>query len=994
MATPEEMHAFLSNPNVPEEVKRKAADLYAAQRGVKAPPAQAEAAPPPTVTPTSTTTTTSQPLWEPGSELDPRMKEFDPGGSAHARAGEAEIIEGVQKQRRDVTLQTAALRGGLPMAGAVVGALTPIPGGALIGAGIGAGVGDWISQDLEIKTGQRTAYNPIRTGAEMITAGYLSKFDAGKGMMEAAAKGALVNIGSDTFVSLAEGNGLPSTFDLATSAIVGSFVSGVAHQAGAGEGIFRARKAAVKEVMGSDEVANRVTAFMGPTQAGEQVELALKELPVQQKLPLVPGEAAPELVGPTLEIAKPGKSRITKEYMRERFRLTDEQITDQMGFEDVREGRTFHKIFDEKPTVQSDLNLKYADPNTRLPIHENSLDEASEWERIKKRADGKKEDLVPPMDRDPKFGEMSSWTRGMTVFGRPKDVFKRMEKDNNIPIYQDYHDLTNAWVETAKGIRSDSLTAKQAIAKTTQADQAVIFQNFMNGGDVGLLPKRLQNKAAELWNVLDNNLQAYGIGADKYFGEFVPAIARGQSIDDIILAGRSPAAVPQRLKYLAEDIKAGYLSGREPSLVKITSRIIELGNYRDHLGDMVAEMKLKWGEHPGVPDEAKEYINGYLNSLKGGGYDPSARTMGKVLGAMNDRLKLKIEPQEIANKLINASYTGLLGLRPGPIIRNAMQSIQTGVPIFGPKAWTAGFKGALTKEGWALARDKGIIGLENTLAEEFTHGGLAPGMVERARRWSMGAYQGVEEFNRTTSYLAARDLFESGLGKVGGEAIERNNANWKKLAKKSDIDMLSKPEQDVLSRMWDAGAPMEDIKHAYAKGIVDDTQFMYMTHERAKALQTVGGRMALGFANWGQSYASYLARMAGTGPVQKRVRNGIRWFGVNYALAQAFAKAGEYFGDEDSVHDNAGWTFAGPLFYAGGPLIDTAKTIVDAARQGYEAKVSGEPVSGKAAALVGKQVAGYLPFGTLVTQDIWKAGKEDTLKGAAGRILGFKRGKK
>ena len=970
------------SPELKERIRAKVESIKK-QQAAESEAKPAPEAPSETATPASTTTTTTEPLWQPGSTLDPEMRKFDPGGSAHAGKGEAEIIEGIQKQRGTTRLKTTAIRTLGPIVGGTLGApLGPV--GVAAGAALGAAAGDWISQDMEIQTGERTAYNPLRTGVEMVTAGYLSKFDAGKNIMQAAAKGALGNVASDTMVSLSEGNGLPSTFELATSALAGSVMSGVGHNVGVG----KARRQALTEITGSREVADSVAEFMGPTMRGKQLELPLSEVPVQQKLPLAAGEAAPPLVGPTLDIGKPGKPKITKEYMATRNRLTDEQLKNQMGFDDTVEGRTFHKIFDQPVPKQEALNLKDADPNTRKPIVEDSLDEATEWEKIKKNAEGRREALVAPLDRDAKFGDMATWTRGMTEFGRPKDVFKRIEQETGLPVYEDYHNLSQAYRQAAQDAVPDYRDAKRAIAHTSEADRNAIFKNFTQGGDISQLPKKLQGKASELWNILDDNLGAYGLSADKYFGEYVPGIARGQSIDELVLAGKAPAAVPRRLKYLAEDIKDGYLSGREPSLVKITSRVIELGHYRDKVGDLAAEVMDKYSNHPGIPDETKAYIGHYVNSLRGGGYDPSARSVAKVFGAVGDRLGLGSDGNEIANKIISASYSGLLGLRPGPLMRNALQSLQTGVPIFGPKAWAAGVKGAFTKEGKEIARANGIIGVENALLEGLGREGIKPSKFERAGRLTMAPYQTVEEFNRTASYLAGRSRFEDALKKVGGEG-DRSLNQWKRLADKSDIDMLSLPEQAVLQKMWDGGASMDEIKHIYAQGIVDDTQFMYMKPERAKALQTVGGRMLFGFANWPQSYASYIARLTGQGPVKKRVRNVIRWAGVNATLLEGFSKVGEYFGDEDSISDNAGWTFFGPMFYTGSPIMQTASSTIDAGRKWYQGQMGTEA----AVTQIGKQAGSYIP-GVSAAQDVVKATNEDTNKEMVGRLLGFKRGRK
>ena len=302
---------------------------------------------------------------------------FDPGGSAMgaqlALEGEQEIIKGVAEQQAGANKTAMIARTAGPIIGGMVGALAG-PVGATVGAGVGAYAGDWIAQDAEVDTGLRQAYNPLRAGAEVITAGYFSKFQAGKTLMQAAAKGSLGNMASDTFINLTEGKGLPNTFELAVSGITGSILSGVGHKAG---DIWQARKVAALELTGSHQVADDIADFMGPRQTGEQLEFGLKPHPQQlelspkasgysplddQGLPMrrqagemetearqgmgwpVPEPPEAPFVGPTQTVAKPGKIKYSAAQVAQRQKWTDEQMVQKFGFEDLDEGRTFEKI--------------------------------------------------------------------------------------------------------------------------------------------------------------------------------------------------------------------------------------------------------------------------------------------------------------------------------------------------------------------------------------------------------------------------------------------------------------------------------------------------------------------------------------------------------------------------------------------------------------------------------------------------------------------------
>jgi hypothetical protein len=254
----------------------------------------------------------------------------------------------------------------------------------------------------------------------------------------------------------------------------------------------------------------------------------------------------------------------------------------------------------------------------------------------------------------------------------------------------------------------------------------------------------------------------------------------------------------------------------------------------------------------------------------------------------------------------------------------------------------------------------------------------------------MTPYQKIEDFNRTVSYLSGNAKFESALSKVG-DTTERTNAAWKVLADKADIDRLSRPEQGVLSKMWDDGVDINEIKHIYSQGIVDDTQFMYMPSERAQGLQTLGGRMMFGFSNWPQSYASYIARLIGQGPPRKRVRDIIRFAAANGAILTAFTEMGHQFGDKDSFNDNLGWTFMGPLAYSGmGPIPQAVSGLMQAVNEGVTGRGGGRYSNPETMA---RTVSGFVPAGAEVFDVIKAAGRSKSRTELIGRLSGFRRGK-
>jgi hypothetical protein len=369
---------------------------------------------------------------------------------------------------------------------------------------VGAGVGDWIAQSDEIETGERTAYNPYRTGAEVASAGFLSKYTAGKAVVEAVVKGAAGNMLSDTFINLSEGKGLPSTFELAMTGLGGAALGGASV---ALPKLARARFGALREITSSDEVATRAAKFMTPV-SEQQFDLELKPKMGQTDLDF-------RAKTPDLEVPTPTRGP---------RRRSDWEIQEQMGFDDVEEGRTFEKLFNNPPEPdQPNLNLKYSGSSRDQPwkVYQIGSDEQAEWAKLKALARGKKEMLDTPGDRDPDLGDVSPATRrwfanwsgkgrkeaiteGMKRTGRPKEVAKRLQIETGYPVYPDYHELSDAYRLSAKDTDIAAKAATRALEHTTEADRIHIFQDFMAGGDFSKMDPKLAKKASAVGHRYDH----------------------------------------------------------------------------------------------------------------------------------------------------------------------------------------------------------------------------------------------------------------------------------------------------------------------------------------------------------------------------------------------------------------------------------------------------------------------------------------------------------
>jgi hypothetical protein len=151
------------------------------------------------------------------------------------------------------------------------------------------------------------------------------------------------------------------------------------------------------------------------------------------------------------------------------------------------------------------------------------------------------------------------------------------------------------------------------------------------------------------------------------------------------------------------------LDPRDPSLVKVMSRLIQFGTYQRHVATPAMNASIKYGPDSVVDGRIKEFMHGYLQSLKGPTGDPTAEFVDKFMGQLG-RILFPFSQKtgkEMADTVIGQTYAGLMGYRPSTIMRNATQTLQTGVPVYGPRSWAAGVSKFMTAEGREIVERSG-----------------------------------------------------------------------------------------------------------------------------------------------------------------------------------------------------------------------------------------------------------------------------------------------
>lgn len=584
-------------------------------------------------------------------------------------------------------------------------------------------------------------------------------------------------------------------------------------------------------------------------------------------------------------------------------------------------------------------------------------------------------------------GEVGNRTLAMQKLVPTRTTMDRMQRETGLPIYADYYaisDLSNKWT---KGMAQGARELKRIFKGTDQATRIQYSSWLMSPEDARApleegLSKVQVKHLHELDDFYTRAFSVLGTTREEFFGQLVPqAMKKG---------AKKPEGVADAVWELAEGLTGDSLA--------TASKLLRESTFNQFLRPRWAEAVAKY-DSSSVPPAVRKTMMNFLNGVKGMTGNQKSMTLdtlAKVYMFMDPNISLK-EARAAANEMIGTAVTansgGLLGYRPGPIIRNSFQGIQTGAALTGGKWYVRGVAQAATEKGRALAREAGVEGAMDEMAELQNEAlvGWRKGLKE-ATRFGLKPFSKVEDLTRASIFLGTRAKFIDAFKKSGGDVA--------KFAERAELGTFRQAESEILRSLFTSGARGEDIAAEAGKMMVNNTQWMYGAAERAPALSTPGGRLFGGFGTWPASYADYLREFVIPGMSGRENKDAgkilARSILYNGAVVGALGTVGTMFGDKDAYQDQMGWIGLGPLAYSGGPMLELAIHGVNAAGEvmsGRTGRAASEFVTGlKGLSPVGAPSLGFGgPVGA--AGDIEKAINEPNLKEAAGRYLGFKRGK-
>lgn len=862
-------------------------------------------------------------------------------------------------------------------AGPLLGAAAGIPGGPAgiaAGAALGSSVGDIAAQAIEKHRGERKEYNPWRTAMEAGTGAAFSSIPMGDLILPAVAAGGLGVVSSNA-ISLSEGQGMNTAGQNAFAFLTAGGLHAVSHYA-------QVKSAAVKELAGVPEVEDHLkilTAPDAPTHGPDGVPTEIppigmvdefgKPIPSRGAYPDMVGPPKPEIgptdpaadIVPSVTTTGGGETKVGQTPVKRPTGLNtaSRKMQAKQAVLDTFMEQRRPGIFDAEP-IQKDI------PHLgSVPTGGDLLEHDGGMEALMSQA----KDPPKEMPGDSKFPEPKDVTTNlMRYVGRTKSYFKRLEDETGFQVYGDYDQLSQANRKYQMSRKSLSEGAGKALSGTDRGDWTNILTDYGAGQDGASLQPKLRGKAQNLSKVIDQSMSPFDMSAHDLFTGYIPAMLSGDP---------EAVAAPQFAKFHAA-VTEGKVNLQTNDLPRMMQQITNMGAFEEHAADTVESLRAKYSSNMDAPKAVRDAINYYTGVLDGTA-DYLKSGLGSAITHVADQFGWKMDGDGVANRIITTQYAAMMAGRPGPVIRNALQPLQTGAGPLGFSWLANGYKQAFSAEGRALIEKSGVAA-DSVMSELASLGKTTrPGQfVDKTVATFMAPFGHVENINRGSIYLGARSKIMWAAEKYGHDTNT--------FLTKSGVGRYTQQEANIVLDLFNRG-DLEGAADRGAQMLVDNTQFMYSQFERSR-IMTGAGRSIGAFGMWPQQYGGYLTRMfqkGANGTAYDIARDFGRFTAANVALLGTFYKAGKFLNDETALSDNLGWLMVAPAIYTGSPL---ASSIYTGAKQLQQASVGKPP---KASDVFRNVAAPFIPFGG-AAQDYVKARKEPNLLEGLGRYASIKRG--
>ena len=386
---------------------------------------------------------------------------------------------------------------------------------------------------------------------------------------------------------------------------------------------------------------------------------------------------------------------------------------------------------------------------------------------------------------------------------------------------------------------------------------------------------------AELMKIVDDRRAVYdemgpvfGIGEEYFLENYSPRI---QDLGGVYQIYKEGTDIPGEFSPFFEKKRAGSLNVMVDDALALDQIYVRAGANKLYLNPALkAANETIDTLEPTLKGSMKSYVQEKL------GYAGRTEQYLEEVGTeMFGKLGIKAPSdlgRQAAQVVMNTTYSGALGGRLYPAVRNTFQAFNSYIRQ-GPKFFGEAVTKAVTQAGIKELRDRGLLvklGVPSgtDLAQEATLAGAAKSRYARLTQASLKGQEISDAFSRATTFWQGKYQWDDAFARY-----KSGKLTYEQLERDLDFKALDPLDQNIIREDLVAGKADKAFNH-YIREVIDETQFPFRRGASFRAGYGLAGKVGFQFTQWPIEQAHMLGRWLKTGQYDKL----IRWHAVSSNL--------------------------------------------------------------------------------------------------------------
>src|SRR5262245_17954153 len=412
---------------------------------------------------------------------------------------------------------------------------------------------------------------------------------------------------------------------------------------------------------------------------------------------------------------------------------------------------------------------------------------------------------------DPEFYDTSGPMTKITNWFRPtQEVFKDLQTRTGVPFYNWYRGIEDGRVRVGKladqPLINISKLSKALTSEERQQVQVLMEARYSSFAKTAEYEKQLSERVKKAATELGKLYEDFAVKAgfkELDVKEFFEKAQVFRKFDgNYRNAQKGLQGIPSLMKFLDRELKTGAidLSTRELDMQRLANRIIRgIAQEKELMPtwEKVTKEFMAYAENRRIPDiYAQQFITYTQEVLHMP--DDLQKALGmsirQILGKINSKWKLtEEEALDSVSMFSQMNYFSNLAWRPGLIMRNFLQTLQTSYPFLGGRdtmyGWRMGMKWFRSPELQEEMVRRGIDqrGFQPIReSEKLIEGGKSTTKKALQFMYEKGTvgYNRADDFNRVVAYFGQYQHAER-----AARLYTKGQINWAQFLEKSGADM-------------------------------------------------------------------------------------------------------------------------------------------------------------------------------------------------------------